>query len=133
MVRPAASGLLSPVLHPFLVSQHWGTKAIEAALDHTRRHLSWPSLRRAASPDSARVEWMNTLTEQLWPHIERAASKLLLKDGFLENLLNSTTFWRPPMLYGATVQVQAVILGQVRVPACLPARPPACLPAGRPQ
>jgi hypothetical protein len=66
---------------------------------------------------------MNTLTEQLWPHIERAASKLLLKDGFLENLLNSTTFWRPPILYGATVQVQAVILGQVRVPACLPACP----------
>ena len=69
---------------------------------------------RVAAPDTARVEWLNTLNAQLWPHIEAAASKLLLKDAFLERLLNETTFWRPQLLMGAHIGVQAVVLGQVR-------------------
>ena len=55
---------------------------------------------------------MNAITEQLWPHIEAASCKMLMHGGFLETMLNSTTFWRPPMLAGATVTVQAVVLGQ---------------------
>ena len=72
-----------------------------------------PLCRRVSQPDAARVEGMNTLTQQLWPHIEAAACKLLLKDAFLEKLLNGTAFWRPSMLMRAHIGVQAVILGQV--------------------
>ena len=44
-------------------------------------------IRSATDPACARVDFMNALTAQLWPHAERAASRLLLKDGFLERLL----------------------------------------------
>lgn len=43
--------------------------------------------RSAIDPAAARVDFINALTAQLWPHAERAASRLLLKDGFLERLL----------------------------------------------
>lgn len=43
--------------------------------------------RSAIDPAAARVDFINALTAQLWPHAERAASRLMLKDGFLERLL----------------------------------------------
>ena len=64
-------------------------------------------------PDSARVEWLNAVTQQLWPHIERGATKFLMEGKRLEGLLNSTTFWRPRVLADAQLQVAAVSLGQV--------------------
>jgi hypothetical protein len=70
-------------------------------------------------PDSARVEWLNAVTAQVWPFVERAAVKFLMKDKLLDSLLNSTTFWRPRVLANAELHVVAMSLGQVgRGPAC---------------
>ncbi|KAI3435577.1 hypothetical protein D9Q98_001642 [Chlorella vulgaris] len=63
-------------------------------------------------PDSARVEWLNAVTAQVWPFVERAAVKFLMKDKLLDSLLNSTTFWRPRVLANAELHVVAMSLGQ---------------------
>ena len=73
-----------------------------------RSHTVWC---RVTSPDTARVDWLNSLVDQLWPHIEVAITRQLMHDSFLEQLINSTTFWRPRLLRNARVKVQAVVLG----------------------
>ncbi len=73
------------------------------------------------APDAARVEWLNAVTQQLWPHIEAAATKFLMADKLIDGLLNSTTFWRPPVLAQAEMQVAALSLGQVRLSGLDPA------------
>lgn len=66
------------------------------------------------SPDvGAAPPWLNTLTLQLWPYIQRAASKWTMEDRRLEVLLNSTTFWRPGWLARSGVRVAGVNLGDV--------------------
>ena len=50
-------------------------------------HVKCSPTRSAIDPGAARVDFINALTAQLWPHAERAASRLLLTDGFLERLL----------------------------------------------
>ena len=65
-----------------------------------------------AYPDVVRTRWMNTVSDQLWPHLAAALSKFALKDDFLEDLLNSNTFWKPPWLASSGVRVEGVVLGQ---------------------
>ena len=57
--------------------------------------------------------WLNTLTQYLWPHVERAATKFALQDRRLETLLNATTFWRPAWLARSGVRLAGVSLGAV--------------------
>ena len=57
--------------------------------------------------------WLNTLTQQLWPYIQRAASKWTMEDRRLETLLNETTFWRPGWLARSGVRLAGVNLGAV--------------------
>eukprot|EP00887_Chlorella_sp_A99_P001553 scaffold8.g1553.t1 len=74
--------------------------------------LHCPLLAFLLVPDVEPVAPLNALVQQLWPHVEQAASKLATRGGFLERLINETTFWRPPMLAGSTVKVHGVVLGQ---------------------
>ncbi|EFN58384.1 hypothetical protein CHLNCDRAFT_56823 [Chlorella variabilis] len=84
----------------------------DASTDHLRALLRDALPAWVLVPDSARVEWLNAVTQQLWPHIERGATKFLMEGKRLEGLLNSTTFWRPRVLADAQLQVAAVSLGQ---------------------
>ena len=56
---------------------------------------------------------LNTLTQHLWPYIERAAAKFALQDRRLETLLNATSFWRPAWLARSGVRLAGVSLGAV--------------------
>ncbi|GAB4820429.1 hypothetical protein N2152v2_007475 [Parachlorella kessleri] len=62
-------------------------------------------------PDVVRVQWLNSITQCLWPHIEKAACKWAWEN--LDELLNSNDFWRPKWLHTSGVKLQGIILGHV--------------------
>lgn len=68
----------------------------------------------AKMPDVHRVPFLNALTAQLWPWVERAATKLALGDNRLEDLLNSSTLrcWRPSWLANSGIRILGLSLGQ---------------------
>lgn len=65
----------------------------------------------ARFPDVVRSEWVNVVMQALWPHVDRAGCKWAW--AHLENLLNSTDFWRPKWLAVGGVKLRGIFLGQV--------------------
>ena len=64
-------------------------------------------------PDSHQSSFINQGLSVLWPSIDRAATAWAFNDRNLENLLNSSSFWKPSWLAASGVVLQSLELGQV--------------------